>query len=93
MLNAFGVGFLLNKSYFSQNNYQFYSGKQYIVMCQVLSPERDRPYVEASERKLQEVGFFGTSSQSREEIEKLQRESLSKHLLYISISFFPKFVN
>ena len=38
------------------------------------SPEQARPYVEASERKLQDVRFFGTSSKSREEIEKFQRE-------------------
>ena len=38
------------------------------------SPEQARPYVEASERKLEEVGFFGTSSKSRKEIEKFQRE-------------------
>ena len=33
-----------------------------------------RAYVEASERKLRDVGFFGTSSKSREEIEKFERE-------------------
>ena len=55
-----------------------FSEKQYTVMWQVLwlspSPEQARPYVEASERKLQDVGFFGTSSKSRAEIEKFQRE-------------------
>ena len=52
--------------------------KQYTVMWQVLwlspSPEQARPYVEASERKLRDVGFFGTSSKSRKEIEKFERE-------------------
>ena len=38
------------------------------------SPEQARPHVEASERKLRDVGFFLTSSKSREEIEKFQRE-------------------
>ena len=38
------------------------------------SPEQARPYVEASERKLRDVGFFGTSSKSKEEIKKFQRE-------------------
>ena len=56
----------------------FFGEKQYTVMWQVLwlspSPEQARPYVEASERKLRDVGFFETSSKSREEIEKLQRE-------------------
>ena len=56
-----------------------FSEKQYTsVMWQVLwlspSPEQARPYVEASERKLRDVGFFGTSSKSRKEIEKFQRE-------------------
>ena len=49
-----------------------------LIKWQVLwlstSPKQARPYVEASERKLQDVGFFGTSSKSREEIEKFQRE-------------------
>ena len=47
-------------------------------MWQVLwlspSPEQARPYVEASERKLRDVSVFGTSSKSREEIGKFQRE-------------------
>ena len=47
-------------------------------MWQVLwlspSPEQARPYAEASERKLRDVGFLGTSSKSREESEKFQRE-------------------
>ena len=56
-----------------------FSEKQYTsIMWQVLwlspSPEQARPYVEASERKLRDVGFFGTSSKSRKEIEKFQRE-------------------
>ena len=54
-------------------------------MWQVLwlstSPERTRPYVEASERKFRDVGFFGTSSKSKEEIKKSQRERVSKQLL------------
>ena len=57
---------------------RIFSEKQYTVMWQVLwlspSPEQARPFVEASERKLRDVGFFGTSSNSREEIEKFQRE-------------------
>ena len=46
-----------------------------------LSPslERARPYVEASERKLRDVGVFGTSSKSKEEIKKIQRERDSNH--------------
>ena len=55
-----------------------FSEKQYTVMWQVLwlspSPEQARPYAEASERKLQDVDFFGTSSKSRKEIEKFQSE-------------------
>ena len=46
-----------------------FSEKQYTVMWQVLwlspSPKQARPYVEASERKLRDVGYFGTSSNSR----------------------------
>ena len=57
-------------------------------MWQVLwlspSPERIRPYVEASERKLRDVGFFGTGCKSKEEIKKSQREQVSKQLLYPS---------
>ena len=57
---------------------RIFSEKQYTVMWQVLwlspSLEQARPHVEASERKLRDVGFFGTSSKSREEIEKFQRE-------------------
>ena len=56
----------------------FFSEKQYALMSQVLwlspSPEQARRYVEASERKLLDVSFFGTSSKSREKIEKFQRE-------------------
>ena len=51
-----------------------------------LSPslERARPYVEEiSERKLRDVGFFGTGSKSNEEIKKFQRERVSKRLIYI----------
>ena len=54
------------------------------------SPERASPYVKASERKLWDVGFFETGSKSREEIEKFQREWLSKQLLYTSIGAFSK---
>ena len=47
-------------------------------MWQVLwlsaSPEQARPHAEASEQKLRDVGFFGTSAKSKEEIEKLQCE-------------------
>ena len=61
-------------------------------MWQVLllspSPERARPYAEVSERKLSEIGIFGTSSKSREDIEKFQCERLSKQLRYINQSFF-----
>ena len=57
---------------------RIFSEKQYTVMWQVIwlspSPEKARPYVEVSERKLRDIGFFGTSSKSREEIEKFQRE-------------------
>ena len=57
---------------------RIFSEKQYTVMWQVLwlssSPEQARPYVEASERKLGDVGIFLTGSKSREEIEKFQRE-------------------
>ena len=70
--------------------------KQYTVMWQVLwlspSPEQARPYAEASERKLRDVGFFGTYSRSKEEIKKFQRERVSKQLIYILIRGFPKFV-
>ena len=59
----------------------FSSEKQCTVMWQVLwlspSSERTRPYVENSERKLRDVGFFGTSSKSKEEIKKFQRERVS----------------
>ena len=59
----------------------FSSEKQYTVMWQVLwlspSSERTRPCVETSERKLRDVGFFGTSSKSKEEINKFQRERVS----------------
>ena len=57
---------------------RIFNEKQYTVMWQVLwsspSPEQARPYVEAFEGKLRGVGFFETSSKSREEIEKFQRE-------------------
>ena len=57
---------------------RIFSEKQYTVMWQVLwlspSPEQARPYVEASEQKLRDFGFFGTSSKSRKEIEKFQRD-------------------
>ena len=72
----------------------FFGEKQYTVMWQVLwlspSPQQARPYAEASERKLRDVGFFGTSYKSREEIEKFQREWLSKKLPYISTRAFSK---
>ena len=71
--------------------------KQYTVVWQVqrLSPssEQARSYVEGSKRKLRDVSFFGTSSKSKKEIKKFQRELVSKQLLYILIrAFFPKFV-
>ena len=57
---------------YSRRYVAFFSEKQYAIMWQVLwlspSPEKARPYVEASERKLRDVGFFGTSSKAREEI-------------------------
>ena len=58
----------------------------------LLSPslERARPYVEGSERKLRDFGFFGTSSKSKEEIKKFQRELVSEQLSYISIRAFSK---
>ena len=63
-------------------------------MWQVLrlspSSERARPYVEASERKLRDVGFFETSSKSKKEIKKFQRERVSKQLLCILIRAFSK---
>ena len=59
----------------------FFIENQYTVMWHVLwlspSSERTRPYVETSERKLRDVGFFGTSSKSKEEIKKFQRERVS----------------
>ena len=56
-----------------------------------ISLERARPYVGASERKLRDVGFFfGTSSKSKEEIKKFQRERVSKQSIYISIRAFSK---
>ena len=60
-----------------------------------LSPslEQARPYVEASERKLREVGFLGTSSKSKEEIQKFQRERASKQLIYILIRASSKIRN
>ena len=59
-----------------------------------LSPslERARLYIEASERKLREVGIFGTSSKSKDEIKKLKHRQVSKQLIYILIRAFPKFV-
>ena len=47
--------------YTYSHRYTTFSGeKQYTVMWQVMwsSPERTRPYVEASERKLRDVRFF-----------------------------------
>ena len=52
------------------------------------SLERVRPYTEASERKLLDVRFLGTSFKSREEIENFQPEPLSKQL-HFKQSFFP----
>ena len=77
------------------HRYTTFSGeKQYTVMWQVLwlspSPERTRSYVEISERKLRDVGFFGTSSKSKDEIKKFQCEKVSKQLLYILIGAFSK---
>ena len=76
---------------------KFSSGKQYTVMWQVLrsspSLEQARPYVEASERKLRDVGFFGTSFKSKEEIKKFQRKRVSKQLIqHFYQRFFLKFV-
>ena len=72
----------------------FSSGKQYTVMWQVLrlspSLEWTRPYVEASKRKLRDVGCFGTSSKSKEEIKNFKRERVSKQLIYILIRAFSK---
>ena len=74
----------------------FYREKQYTVMWQVLrlSPSLKRAmlYVEASERKLRDNSFFGTSSKSKKGIKKFQREQVSKQSIYISIRAFPKFV-
>ena len=58
----------------------------------LLSPSLEwvRPYVEASERKLRDVGSFGTSSKSKEEIKQFQRERVSKQLIYILIRAFSK---
>ena len=60
---------------------RFFIENQHTVMWQVLwlspSSERTRLYVETSERKLRDVGFFGTSSKSKEEIKKFQRERVS----------------
>ena len=52
--------------------------------------ERAMPYVEASERKLRDVGLFLTSSMSKEEIKKFQRERVSKQSIYILIRAFSK---
>ena len=76
------------KTFVYSHSYTTFSNeKQYTVMWQVLrlspSLERARPYVEASERKLRDVGFFGTSSKSKEEIKQFQRERVSKQLIYI----------
>ena len=72
----------------------FSSEKQCTVMWQVprlsTSPELARPYVKASERKLRDVGFFGTSSNSKEEIKEFQCERVSEQLLYILIRAFSK---
>ena len=63
-------------------------------MSQVLrlssSLEKARGYVEASERKLRDFGFFGTSSKSKKEIKKFQRERVSKQLIFILIRAFSK---
>ena len=53
-------------------------------------PERARPQVETSKRNLRDVGFFGTSSKSKEEIKKFQREHVFNQLLYILIRAFSK---
>ena len=73
----------------------FSSEKQQTVIWQVLrlssSPERARPYVEASERKLPDIGFFGTSSTEKKEgIKKLQLERVSKQTIYILIRAFSE---
>ena len=47
------------------------------------SSERTTPYVETSEQKLRDVGFCGTSSQSKEEIKNFQPERVFKQLQYI----------
>ena len=63
-------------------------------MWQVLrlspSPERARPYVETSQRKLRDVVFFGTSSKSNKGNKKFQRERVFKQLIYILIRAFFK---
>ena len=75
--------------------YTTFSGeKQYTVMWQVLrlspSPEWARPYVEVSEPNLWDARFFGTSSKSKKEFKKFQRERVSKQLLYNLIRAFSK---
>ena len=74
---------------------RFFIENQYTIMWHVLwlitiRLERTRPYVETSQRKLRDVSFFGTSSKSKEEIKKFQREKLSQQLLYILIRAFSK---
>ena len=59
----------------TKNSYVFpqvrgiFSEKQYTVMWEVLwsspSAQHAKPSVEASERKLRDVGFFGTFSKSK----------------------------
>ena len=61
---------------------------QVLRLCPSL--ERARPYFEASERKLRDVRFFGTSSKSKEEIKKFQPERVSKQSINILIRAFSK---
>ena len=49
-----------------------------------------KPNIEASERKLRDVDFFGTGSKSKKEIKIFQRERVSKKLLHILIRAFSK---
>ena len=81
---------------YSRRYTTFSSYKQYTVMWQALwlspSPEWARPYVEDSERKLRDVGVFGTSFKSREEIEKFQRQHFLSSCFTFQSELFPKFV-
>ena len=80
---------------------RIFSEKQYSVMWQVLwlspSPEQARPYVEASERKLRDVGFLelvdsqGRKSKNSKEVSSNFNQSFFQNSYSKLRNWFPCF--